>query len=62
MLTVVIILLALFLIYVGGGNGEWGVVAIAVVGALVLLGGLSGLKSSSRAYWNWVGYWSRRRR
>ena len=59
MLTVIVILLAAFLIYVGGGNGEWGVVAVAVIGGLILLGLISGLKATNRAYGNWVDYWAR---
>lgn len=59
MFTVLTILIVAFLVYVGGGNGEWGVVAIAVVIGGIVLIGLSGLRSGSRAVNNWVDYWSR---
>lgn len=59
MFTILVILIAAFLVYVGGGNGEWGVVAVAVVIGGLLLIGLSGLSSGSRAIGNWVDYWSR---
>lgn len=59
MLTVLVILVMAFLIYVGGGNGEWGVVAVAVVIGGLLLIGLSGLRKGSRAVENWVDYWSK---
>ena len=59
MFTVLVVLLVAFLVYVGGGNGEWGVVAVAVVLGLLLLGLISGAKQENRAYGNFVDYWAK---
>ena len=58
MFTILVILLVAFLVYVGGGNGEWGVVAVAVVIGLLLLGLISGAKQENKAYGNFVDYWA----
>lgn len=58
MFTVIVILMALFLMYVTGENGEWGPFVLAIVIAGILLLIKSGCSRGTKAYSNFVDYWA----
>lgn len=59
MLAVIVILVIAFMVYVGGGNGNWGAVAVtAVIGVAVLIG-VYGARSDEQAVQNWLNSWKK---